>query len=149
MCFSNHLPYHLPQMNSEKVFFGCRINLTILFSTKIYLLNTNKQFSGHENRSLGPEQQNLKKSLLGGYPKEPVFQNSEYEVHLVGLIDLGSQNFNFLASKEEAVGVTQILCHTGHGACQMLFSHKKKKFLHVKINNKKNSSLNQYSPYIP
>jgi hypothetical protein len=96
--------------------FNSRINLTTLFSTKIYLLNTIKSFSGHENRSLGPKQQNLKKPLLGGYPKEPVSQNSEYEVHQVGPKDSGNQNFIFLASKEEAVGVTQILCHIGNGA---------------------------------
>jgi allophanate hydrolase subunit 2 len=26
---------------------------------------------------MGPKQQNLEKTLLGGYPKEPEFQNSE------------------------------------------------------------------------
>jgi hypothetical protein len=36
-----------------------------------------KLFLDHENRSLGPKQQNLEKPLLGGYPKEPEFQNSE------------------------------------------------------------------------
>jgi hypothetical protein len=32
--------------------FHPRINLTTLFLTKLYLLNTIKPFSGHENRSL-------------------------------------------------------------------------------------------------
>jgi hypothetical protein len=41
------------------------------------------------------------------------FQNSEYEVHQVGLKDYGSQNFSFLAFKGEAVGVVQILYHNG------------------------------------
>jgi hypothetical protein len=45
-----------------------RIDLTTLFFTKIYLQNTSKAFSGHENPSLVPKQQNLKKPLLGGYP---------------------------------------------------------------------------------
>jgi hypothetical protein len=34
--------------------FHPRINLTTLFFTKTYLLNTIKPFSDHENRSLGP-----------------------------------------------------------------------------------------------
>jgi hypothetical protein len=38
-----------------------RINLATLFSTKLYLLNTIKSFSGHDNRS-------LTKSQKGGYP---------------------------------------------------------------------------------
>jgi hypothetical protein len=33
-------------------------------------MNMIKPFSGHENRSLVPKQQNLKRPLLGGYPKE-------------------------------------------------------------------------------
>jgi hypothetical protein len=42
-------------------------------------LNTIKTyFHGYENRSLGLQQQNLKKPLLGGYPWEPEFKNSEY-----------------------------------------------------------------------
>jgi hypothetical protein len=48
--------------------FHRRINLTTLFLTKTYLLNTIKPFSDHENRSLEPKQQNLEKPLLGGYP---------------------------------------------------------------------------------
>jgi hypothetical protein len=44
--------------------FHLRINLTTLFSTKPYLLNTIKPFSGHENRSLAKS----KKPLQGGYP---------------------------------------------------------------------------------
>jgi hypothetical protein len=58
--------------------FHPRVNLTTLFLTKTYLLNTIKPFSDHENRSLGPKQQNLEKPLSGGYPEEPEFQNSEY-----------------------------------------------------------------------
>jgi hypothetical protein len=47
---------------------------------------------------------------LGGYLKEPVFQNSEYEVHQVGPKDItGSQNFSFLALMAEPVGEVQIL----------------------------------------
>jgi hypothetical protein len=34
-----------------------------------------------------PTQQNLKKTFKGGYPKEPEFQNSEYEVHQIGSKD--------------------------------------------------------------
>jgi hypothetical protein len=50
------------------------------FLTITYLLNTIKPFSDHENRSSGPNLQNHKKKpLLGGYPKEPEFQNSEYD----------------------------------------------------------------------
>jgi hypothetical protein len=40
--------------------FHPRINLTTLFLTKIYILNTIKPFSGHKNRLLGLKQQNLK-----------------------------------------------------------------------------------------
>jgi hypothetical protein len=47
-------------------------------------------------------------------PKEPVFQ-SEYKVLRVGPKDSGSKNFSFLASKKEAVGVTQISYSTGNG----------------------------------
>jgi hypothetical protein len=61
--------------------FHPRIKLTTFFSTKTYLLNTIKPFLDHENRSLGPKQQNLEKPLLGGYPEEPEFQNSEYAGH--------------------------------------------------------------------
>jgi hypothetical protein len=48
--------------------FILRINLTTLFLTKTYLLNTIKPFLDHENRSLGKTKQNLEKPLLGGYP---------------------------------------------------------------------------------
>jgi hypothetical protein len=41
--------------------FHPRINLATLFSTKAYLLNTIKPFSGHENRSLTKSQKNLYK----------------------------------------------------------------------------------------
>jgi hypothetical protein len=34
--------------------FYPKMNLTTLFQSKAYLLNTIKAFSGHENRSLGP-----------------------------------------------------------------------------------------------
>jgi hypothetical protein len=45
--------------------FHPRINLTTLFSTKIYLLNTIKLFSDHENRSLKPKQQNIVGHISG------------------------------------------------------------------------------------
>jgi hypothetical protein len=61
--------------------FYPKVNLTTLFLTETYLLNTIKLFSDHENRSLGPKQQNLEKPLLGGYPSEPEFQNFEYAGH--------------------------------------------------------------------
>jgi hypothetical protein len=48
--------------------FHPKINLTTLFFTKTYLLNTIKPFSDHETQSLGPKQLNLEKPLLGGYP---------------------------------------------------------------------------------
>jgi hypothetical protein len=54
--------------------FHPRINLTTLFLTETYLLNTIKPFSDHENRFLGPKQQNRVKPFLGGYPYEPEFQ---------------------------------------------------------------------------
>jgi hypothetical protein len=38
----------------------------------------------------------LQKPLLGTYPQEPEFQNSEYEVHQVGRKEAGSQNFSSL-----------------------------------------------------
>jgi hypothetical protein len=60
--------------------------------------------------------------------------NSEYEVHQVGLKDYGSQNFSFLAFKEEAVGVAQILYHNGDGggAWQTDFFSLKSCFLAIK-----------------
>jgi hypothetical protein len=44
------------------------VNQTTLFFAKTYLLNTIKTFLDHENKSLGPKQQNLEKPLLDGYP---------------------------------------------------------------------------------
>jgi hypothetical protein len=44
--------------------FHPRINLTTLFLTKSYLLNTIKLFSGHENRSLTKSE----KTFTRGYP---------------------------------------------------------------------------------
>jgi hypothetical protein len=69
-----------------------RINLTTLFLTKSYLLNTIELFSGHENRSLSKSQ----KHLQGRYPYEPEFLNSEYAGHQVSPKDFGSQNFSSL-----------------------------------------------------
>jgi hypothetical protein len=40
--------------------FHPRINLTTLYFTKTYILNTIKPFSGHKNRPLGLKQQNPK-----------------------------------------------------------------------------------------
>jgi hypothetical protein len=37
------------------------------------------------------------------------FQNSEYEVHQVGLNEAGSQNFSFLALNTAELGAPQIL----------------------------------------
>jgi hypothetical protein len=54
------------------------MNLTTLFLGKFYLLITIKPFSSLKYRSQRPKQQNLKKPLFRGYPKEPEFQNSEY-----------------------------------------------------------------------
>jgi hypothetical protein len=114
--------------------FHPKINMTTLFLTKIYLLNTKMAFCGDENWYLGPKQQNLDKPLLGGYPWEPKFQNSEYEMHWIGFKDHRSLNFRTLAFKGEVVGVTQIYPTTAaNGAWQtdfffaqiMLFSHKK------------------------
>jgi hypothetical protein len=93
--------------------FHPRTNLTTLFLTKTYILNTIKPFSGHINRLLGLKQQNFKNPSEVA-PWEPEFQNSEYEVHQVGPNDFGSQNFSFLAHKAEAVGVTHI-CANGGG----------------------------------
>jgi hypothetical protein len=44
--------------------FHPRINLTTLFLTKIYILNTIKPFSGLENRPSGLKQQKLKNLSL-------------------------------------------------------------------------------------
>jgi hypothetical protein len=49
---------------------------------------------------------------------EPVFQNSEYEVHHWIKLAQKTQEAKMSASKWEAVGVTLILCHTSNGACQ-------------------------------
>jgi hypothetical protein len=38
----------------------------------------------------------------------PEKNNSEYEMHQVGLKNAGNQNFSFLTFEGEAVGVTQI-----------------------------------------
>jgi hypothetical protein len=80
--------------------FHPRINLTTLFFTKTYILNTIKPFSGHKNRPLGLKQQNLK-----NLSEEPEFQNSEYEALQVDLKDSGSQNFSIIAFIGEAVGL--------------------------------------------
>jgi hypothetical protein len=68
----------------------------------------------------------LSRNLYGRYPKDSEFQNSEYEVHQIGLKDY-SQNFSFLAFKGKAVGVTQISSFNSTGI------QKVKK---VKINRK-------------
>jgi hypothetical protein len=50
-----YFPYNLKmKLRLEVLFkkFHPRLNLTTLFLTKLYLLNTIKPFSGHENRSL-------------------------------------------------------------------------------------------------
>jgi hypothetical protein len=63
-------------------------------------------------------------------------------VHQVGLKGSGSQNFTFLAFKEKAVGVIQILCTTATVATAydgrkkiiaqiMLFIHKKSKIIKI------------------
>jgi hypothetical protein len=46
----------------------------------LYLLNTIKPISGHENRSLTKSQ----KPLQDGYPQDPEFQNSEYFILFLG-----------------------------------------------------------------
>jgi hypothetical protein len=51
----------------------------------------------------------LQNPLLGVYPYELEFQNSEYEVHQVGPKDSGSRNFSLLGLKAEPVGEVQIL----------------------------------------
>jgi hypothetical protein len=43
--------------------------------------------------------------MYGRYLKDSEFQDSEYEVHQVGLKDPGSQNFRTLDFKGEVVGV--------------------------------------------
>jgi hypothetical protein len=90
-----YFPYNFKmKLRLEVLFkkFHPRINLTTLFVTKLYLLNTIEPFLGHENRSLTKSQ----KPLQGEYPKEPEFQKSEYAEHQVGPKDSGSQNFNSL-----------------------------------------------------
>jgi hypothetical protein len=46
--------------------------------------------------------------LYGSYPTKKNYQNSEYEVHKVGLKTAGSQKFRILAFEGEAAGMTQI-----------------------------------------
>jgi hypothetical protein len=70
--------------------FHPRIDLATLFSTKSYLLNTIKPFSGHVTRSLTKSQQ----PLQGGYPEESELQYSEYACHQAGLIEW--ENFSSL-----------------------------------------------------
>jgi hypothetical protein len=55
-----------------------------------------KLFLGHVTWSLGPKLHNLKKPLLGGYPWESEFINSEYAGHQVGPNETGNQNFSSL-----------------------------------------------------
>jgi hypothetical protein len=43
--------------------FHPRINLTTLFFTKLYLLNTIKPFSSHENRSLTKSQKTFTRGV--------------------------------------------------------------------------------------
>jgi hypothetical protein len=61
------IPLQVPRakLRFEVLFkkFHPGINLTTLFLTKTYLLNTIKPFSNHENRPLGLKQQNLEKPL--------------------------------------------------------------------------------------
>jgi hypothetical protein len=61
-------PMQVPRANLrfEVLFkeFHPRVNLTTIFLTKTYLLNTIKLFSDHKNRSLGPKQQNFEKPIL-------------------------------------------------------------------------------------
>jgi hypothetical protein len=52
-------------------------------------------------------------NLQDDYSKKLFYQKSEYEVHQVGPKNAGSQNFSYLVSKGEAVGVTQIPSHNG------------------------------------
>jgi hypothetical protein len=64
---SPYLPYNpKAKLRLEVLFkkFHPRINLTTVFSTKSYLLNTIKPFSGHENSSLTKSQ----KPLQEGHP---------------------------------------------------------------------------------
>jgi hypothetical protein len=69
--FVSHISIFPIQVSRAKLRFEVlfkRFHSTTLFLTKTYLLNTIKLFPDHENRSLGPKQQYLKKPLLGGYP---------------------------------------------------------------------------------
>ena len=56
-----------------------------------------KPFLGHSKIPMGLKLKNLEKPLLGGYPKDTEFQNSEYAGHQVGPNEAGSQNFSSLA----------------------------------------------------
>jgi hypothetical protein len=57
------------------------------------------------------------RNSYGRYPYNVKFQNSEYEVHQVGLKDYES-HFSFLAFKGVSASVAQILYHNGDGAWQ-------------------------------
>jgi hypothetical protein len=61
-------------------------------------------------RSLDSKQQNLKKPLLVGYPKEPDLQNSEYAGLQVGPNDAGSQSFSSYGQ-----GLAQKIFYSGCG----------------------------------
>jgi hypothetical protein len=64
---------------------------------------------------------------MGGFHLDVKF---EYEVHQVGPKNHGSQNFSFLAYKEEAVGVVQIFANdgNGNGAWQTEFFYSSNQF---------------------
>jgi hypothetical protein len=77
-----YFPYNLKiKFGLEVLFkkFHLRINLTTLFLTKSYLLNTIKLFSGHENRSLTKSQKNLYK---GGTLRNLNFKMSMQDIKL-------------------------------------------------------------------
>jgi hypothetical protein len=61
-----YFPYNLKmKLRLEVLFkkFHPRINLTTFFLTKLYLLNTVKPFSGHENRSLTKSQKTFTRGV--------------------------------------------------------------------------------------
>jgi hypothetical protein len=100
--------FHFPKVKFrfEVLFkkFHPRINLTTLFSTKPYLLDTINPFSCHENRSLTK----LQKKIQGGYPKEPKFKISEYMQDIKRLLEP-----KFQLSSSYGLG-----CRRGTNFCQ-------------------------------
>jgi hypothetical protein len=158
-CIDGELPPHNLKMKLrlEVLFkkFHPRINLTTLFLTKLYLLNTIKPFSGHENRSLTKSQKTFTRGVpLGTWiSKFWVCRTSSWPKRL--------REPKFQLSRSYGLG-----CRWGTNVCQrrrrrvtdgnffIAFFHVLWLFIGKKhdLSKKKNSNFlvwNQYFQYIP